>query len=408
MAGILKYCLSMVIFIQDPLSSNKIGDEFLYSDATLQYWAPRYEKSTTRIYNEVIRPVLTQKDKEFIDKHMDLRFPLYPLDEMKRHPLAYYRLGKRIEMPIHSLKFLDDLCTAYAWLQINGFGLETISEYTAILKYGNIKAPPPLEALGIPPNALNNPEVDALALGHFVTARTFILLHEMGHLLYNHHSDTPQESIRNEQQADQFAISTMNLTGLTPLGMIVFFMADAHWSSYPPEPGTHPLSGSRLKELARNIRDPQMVGKIDSLSRLLDDPEIRAGFVLTGKAGNLDALRPRLPKELPKNTGYSGNSGIFDGTYRGEFIQFNDPKPLQAEYGFKRNGNSVSGYFSFGLGKGTFNGRITGNELHFFWEYGNNYGKGILKEESEGTFSGFWGYREAKNDAGKWSGKRIP
>ena len=52
-------------------------------------------------------------------------------------------------LPALSLKFLDDLCTAYAWLQIKGYSLETVSEYTAILKYGR---PPPG---GFPPHARN-------------------------------------------------------------------------------------------------------------------------------------------------------------------------------------------------------------------------------------------------------------
>jgi hypothetical protein len=400
------HILLVVLFAPFPNFAEDNGDRLLYDENALQYWGARYEKSTTKIYNEVIRPVLSQREKEFFDRNMELRFPLHALDDMRGHPLAYYRIGNRVEMPVYSLKFLDDLCTAYAWLQINGYSLETISEYTAILSYGNTGVPPPLQALGIPPDALDIPEVDDLALGHFVTSRTFILLHEMGHLYYNHHADTKEESIRNEKQADLFAITAMNETALPPLGMIVYFLADAHWSSYPPAPGTHPLSGTRLTELSASIRDPLLVARLDSLGKLVDDPEIRAGFVLTGKAGNVNALKPRRPGELPANNRYQNSPAIFSGTYRGKFLQFNDPRPMDAEFGFNRNGTTVKGYFTFGLGSGTINGQIIGNELHFNWEYGNNYGKGVLQEMKDGTFNGFWGYREEKDNAGKWSGTK--
>jgi Peptidase U49 len=133
-------------------------------------------------------------------------------------------------------------------LQINGYGLETISEYTAILRYGRAPAggfPAPLEALGIPRNALDNTDVNELALGHFVTARTFILLHEMGHILQARSKSISADPIQNEERADRFAATVMKRTPLRPLGMLVYFLADAHWSSYPAsESDTHPLSGN--------------------------------------------------------------------------------------------------------------------------------------------------------------------
>ncbi len=175
--------------------------------------------------------------------------------------------------PIASLKFLDDLCTAYAWLQINGYGLETISEYAAMLRYQSFpdgRYPRPLLALRIPSDALRNPRVDELALGHFVvTARTFILLHELGHVYYRHRGST----IANEEQADRFAAEVMARTPLPPLGIIVFFLFDAHWSSYPPGPAdTHPMSGARLQALAGLVEDgagrgPTQAGRPTGRSR---------------------------------------------------------------------------------------------------------------------------------------------
>jgi len=162
------------------------------------------------------------------------------------HPLAFYAPpdGRTIVLPVLSLKFLDDLCTVYAWFQAKGYSLEAISEYTAILWYGEPPVtgfPPPLRALGIPEDALKDPAVDENPLGHFVRARIFIILHEMGRIL---HDDAHRitESIRKEEEADQFASVVMQRTPLVPLGMLVYFMADAHWSRLSSsEPGTHPL-----------------------------------------------------------------------------------------------------------------------------------------------------------------------
>jgi hypothetical protein len=163
------------------------------------------------------------------------------------------------------------------------------------------KAPPPLQALQIPDNALKDPRVDQLALGHFVTARTFILLHELGHLYHAHRATSYEQSRHNEEEADRFAAVVMRRTPLTPLGALVFFFADAHWSGYPSSAqDTHPLSGSRLRSLARQIDDPDIAAGLEKVGEFLDDPDIRAGFAATGKAGELAALAPRRPGEMPR------------------------------------------------------------------------------------------------------------
>ena len=310
-------------------------------------------------------------------------------------------------------KFLDDLCTAYAWLQIHGYSLETISEYTAILKYG--KPPrggfsPPLNALGIPDNALDNPQVNELALGHFVTARTFLLLHEMGHILYGHHARTFAESIRNERQADRFAATVMQRTPLLPLGILVFFMADAHWSGFPASGrDTHPLSGERVRGLADHVDDRGLSQKLRKLGESLDDPEIRSGFVATGKAGDFSALVPRRPGELPRRKirpSQGRHMTLFDGFYRGELVQFLEPEPLVVELNLERQGARVQGRYSFGLGFGNLEGTVEGRQLYFEWEWAGNYGRGKLEGREDGSFTGTWGYRETRSGAGTWRAER--
>jgi hypothetical protein len=386
----------------------------LYDRPTLEYWGGRYKRSTSKILNQVIWPALLSHEERRLRSRPVLEFPLWAEGKARYHPLAFYVPADRnsIVLPVFSLKFLDDLCTAYAWLQVNGYSLETVSEYSAILKYGEPPPggfPPPLKALHVPENALDDRQVDELALGHFVTARTFILLHEMGHIRYGHHARMPAESVRNEQQADRFAATVMQRTPLPPLGILIFFLADAHWSGFPASGrDTHPLSGERVRALADYVDDTGLAQKLRELGKFFDDPDIRAGFVATGKAGDLAALVPRRPGELPRQLvppSQEGPTALFDGVYRGEFVQFLEPEPMAVELVLERRGEHVQGRYSLGLGFGTIEGTVAGRQLYFVWKWANNYGRGVLEGSENGSFTGTWGYREARSGAGTWTGR---
>ncbi|HXH12601.1 MAG TPA: hypothetical protein VNP04_22885 [Alphaproteobacteria bacterium] len=393
----------------------------VYERLTLEYWGQRYVRSTTKILDEVIWPALFAEERARLGRKKPiLEFPYFGEGETRHQPLAFYVPANRanIVFPIFSLKFLDDLCTAYAWLQVKGYGVETVSEYTAILKYGTPPAggfPPPLKALGIPEHALNDPKVHELALGHFVTARTFLLLHEMGHVMQNRQgrqARTYAESVRHEQEADAFAATVMRRTPLPPIGILIFFMADAHWSGFPASGrDTHPLSGARVRALADHLDNPRLAKQLRDLGQLIDDPEIRAGLVATGKAGDLTALAPRRPGELPRRqvgARPSSQEVLFDGEYHGQFVQFLDPRPMAIEFVLQRQGDGVTGSYSFGLGIGAIDGKVVGNKLHFRWEWANNEGRGILEGRDDGSVAGTWGYHRAESGAGTWSGQRHP
>ena len=408
--------VALIVIVWNSPLANAFDISRLYDSATLEYWGGRYQRSTAKILDKVIWPALLSNEKQRLGRRPVLEFPFHAEGEARQQPLAFYVPANRdsIVLPVSSLKFLDDLCTAYAWLQVNGYGLETISEYTAILKYGNPPPggfPPPLKALQIPQNALNNAQVDQLALGHFVTSRTFILLHEMGHILYGHNARTAAESVRNERQSDRFAAAVMQRTALPPLGMIVFFMASAHWSGLPVSGGhnTHPLSGERVRALADHLDDPAFSKRLRSFGRLLDDPDIRAGFIATGKAGDLAALAPRRPGKLPQRRNQSEHKRrtvLFDGFYKGQLVQFLEPAPMDLELVLQRQGDRVQGNYTFGLGLGLVVGRVVGKTLYFDWQWADNYGRGVLEARDNGSFIGTWGYREAQTGAGTWTAQR--
>lgn len=390
----------------------------IYPPATLQAHRARYERTTNKILDELIWPALFMNEKAaFGNRKPVLELPLYADGDSRDNPLAFYsrytsRPGYENDLvvaPIFSLKFLDDLSTAYAWLQANNYTVETVSEYTAILFYGKPPAagfPPPLEALRIPPNALERKDIDETALGHFVTARAFTVLHEMGHIMFRHgKAQTSVESIRQEQQADAFAAAVMKRIGLPPLGMLVYFIADAHWTGIGANT-THPMSGARANALASAVDDPVLAAKLRQLGAWMDDPELRQGLVATGVAGHLAALGPRRFGELARTGGRSQASGTqaFDGVYRGEINQFLETGAIPAEFTLERRGDSVTGRIAIGVGFFTIkSGRVAGNRLYFDWEFGRSYGQGVLDAVGNGRLTGTWGYREARSGAGTMS-----
>ena len=117
----------------------------IYPPATLQAHRARYERTTNKILDELIWPALFMNEKAaFGNRKPVLELPLYADGDSRDNPLAFYsrytsRPGYENDLvvaPIFSLKFLDDLSIAYAWLQANNYTVETVSEYTAILFYG--------------------------------------------------------------------------------------------------------------------------------------------------------------------------------------------------------------------------------------------------------------------------------
>lgn len=235
----------------------------LYDTGTLQYWGKRYSKSTNSILKILIDGLPAEEYRRLAS--MKLEFPLTNPELINFYAKVSTSV---IVLPISSLKFLDDLCIAYSWLVINDYQLEPIEEYIAMLKYKrasdfqNGKYPPPLQALGIPANALNDRRVDDLSMRLFNSARALILAHELGHVYYQHRT----RSISNEESADLFALEILRSNSTIPMGAIIFFQAtaiwfpnradfpnDKEWSIFLREKATHPLNSRRLRTLAAKL-----------------------------------------------------------------------------------------------------------------------------------------------------------
>jgi len=304
-----------------------------YDAATLAYWKTRYEPNIRANLDSVIAPVLMAGERARLASYV-LELPLTGRDE----PFSYYTTtgaGPRaISLSVASIKFMDDVALAAAWLVRHGYSTETIAYYSAVLKcrlpddFPGRHYPLPLAALGIPGDALRDPVVDDVAQKILKGAITFVLAHEVGHAVLGHPaSGSARLSQVRESQADSFAIAVFRRVGVPPAGLETFFLAathmalnrgdflsDAAWTRYVEQDATHPLTGRRLRMLAsamraspadftRRERDPAaalnnlryMADQLDGLAPLLDDPLLQRHTTLIGSQIPLAELAPRRP-----------------------------------------------------------------------------------------------------------------
>lgn len=312
---------------RSPLIAEQNAPE-LYDRQTLDYWQQRYSKSTTRILKEGLEPHLTAQERQAL-ANVTLSFPLRDPELM-----GFYSSfpPPKIVFPVEALKFLDDLSTAYAWLWANDYRLETIEEYAAMLRYKKQsdfpggRYPKPFEALGIPANALDDPQVDQLSLRFFNSARAFILAHELAHLLYRHTGG----KVQDEMQADQFAVELLSRTHTIPMGAILYFQSLAHltpnraqfpsdaaWQKFLKEESTHPLNSQRIRAIANSLNQfaPNFPGPSDPnpaltvetvrfvatglepVAEYLEDPEIQLCVAEMAANADLSSLKPRKSKK---------------------------------------------------------------------------------------------------------------
>jgi hypothetical protein len=203
----------------------------------------------------------------------------------------------------------------------------------------------------------------------------------------------------------------MSRMQLPPNGIRVYFLADASIQGYPPREIDHPLTGSRIQAVAATFSDLAMRSALNSIGHDLDDAAVRESIAVTAKTTDESTLAPRTSHlQLKRGTAAGGTAGSlpFQGRYLGQFVQNIDPDPLQMEMILARQGNSVTGQFSFGLGNATITtGTVSGTDLRVTWQWAGRYGQGILKatSNSEG-FTGTWGFGNATSGAGTWSGTR--
>jgi hypothetical protein len=307
------------------------GYESLYDDSTLTYWKARYEPNIRYNLERLILPLLTPRERSSIT---NLALDLPRRD--RGDPLAFYVVAPppTITLSVLSIKFLDDLAIAAAWLAENDYSVESIAYYADVLKYRQAsdfdggRYPVPLRALRIPGNALADRRVDFASQEVLKGSIVFTLAHEIGHAVGAHSSRaTANVRQQNEMAADRFAIDLFRRMGLAPVSIVPFFLIMAHldrhrgdfeteaeWMAWHSAKGSHPLTGRRLRALAselrrapeefsRNLPNPSLAivavraaaQQLDGIAPLLDDELLHRHASIVGRRIPLAELRPRRP-----------------------------------------------------------------------------------------------------------------
>jgi hypothetical protein len=302
--------------------------EDLYPQAALAADRARFEQRVATMFEHGLWDFMDRSEKLAL-ADVRLRFPL-----AGRHPLDVYAYddgsGPVVELPVLSLKFIEDLSTAYAWRHLNGFSLEPIDEYVAMLRYRSPsdfpggRPPDPLTALGVPPGILHQDSgIDDLSLRFRNSAWAFILAHELGHLLHDHPGNAavdPATSQRHESEADRFALDLLSRSDTIPMGMILWFQAsmgffpnradfesEAEFMGWQSGSATHPMNPGRMQAMALALErsaeaalDPAraeilryIASRLAGMAEILAEPDMQRLMARKAVLGDAADLRRR-------------------------------------------------------------------------------------------------------------------
>jgi hypothetical protein len=303
----------------------------IYSEADVAGDAVRLRNAVHKLYALGIKPVLTPGEIRALG---DFEFD-FPLSKDGDDILDFSATtdGRYLQMPVMSLKALEDLATAYAWLTENRKSLGTIDLYFAMLRYRDPSAfaggrhPKPLDALGVPADAYKTSKtVDDISLRLRNEAFAFIMAHELGHIRFRHrpvNELTARQARADEVEADRFALDIFARTGTGVLGPILYFQAqvyrlvhrheyasDAQWRDYVKSAMTHPVSLERIKEMIGFIEGPlirarpgevrfwrQTATMLQGIAHTLEDIDLGRCIVRVAKAADPAILKPRAGAE---------------------------------------------------------------------------------------------------------------
>lgn len=265
-----RLCIAFVALLAAALPAAAQSVSNMYDSATVAREQSRLAARVNQVWTTAFEPNLNPVERQALSG-VTIEAPL------DGDPVIGYYSNSRtkvVTMPAVSLLFLEDLCTAFAWLYGRGYRIETVEEYASMLKYKDANAfgarfPSPRKALGIPDDALSDAAVNDLSLRLRNTAYAFILGHELGHVRFRHggYNGVPVTVAQgNEAQADRFGLELMARVGEVPTGAMVFFQSaifyfqnradfpsDVAWQSYLTTKATHPVTAARLRELSTSV-----------------------------------------------------------------------------------------------------------------------------------------------------------
>ena len=417
----------------------------MYDDALLASRQKAYSDVVLWNLQNVFLPKLTVEER----RKLQILSVNFPLRGPERGLYEYFaeRSG-RVVMPVISIRFLADLSLAYAWLDTNGYTMETVSDYISMLKYQDAsrfggRYPDPITALRIPPKAADDSRVSTIfeqILNHSVS---FVLLHEMAHVLYQHPGYGPgvtrTRARENEDEADRFALEVLRRVGQPVSGLLFFFLSAAHAVDHRADfrsdaeyqahlaQETHPLTSERITRLSQYLREhaadyarlqnnptratATIRWTADAIDKevvpVLADPDQQRLMGMRGRNMTIAGLAPRKPGEtMAAVSSATGPARPFHGMFDGEI---HDGKAgLPSRLALVRQGDRVTGQYSFGVGQGEISGVVDGETLAFTWRTQTDRGRGVLRSTRDGSrVEGTWGYGDRDTGGGRWTGTRA-
>lgn len=311
-------CGALTIWASVPVSAYT---DMYPQDTLLKDW-PRLKKAVTGIYRKGFRPFMTPKERRAL-QDVELRFELPQEGDDLLNFYAMFDAGRPVVvLPVLSLKVMEDVTTAYAWLYHNNFDVSKIELYFTMTRYRtrNGRFPAILSALGIPRNALKDKRVDDLSLRMRNEAFAFILAHELGHIYFRHrgYADITKAQARaDEIQSDRFALELMGRTKTPPMGPFLFFQSQVYrfphrgefrsrseWAKYLRTMSTHPMSTERISEIAKYAKSLartrpsesqiwMFVGRgFEKIGRDLEDLDLQRCLSKVARNVGFDVLKP--------------------------------------------------------------------------------------------------------------------
>ncbi len=275
-----------------------------------------------------LRSLMTPEERRTLSR-VQIRFPMPKKGDNLNN---FYSLPSSTDplvyMPLLSLKAVEDMTTAYAWLQVHNYSQSTIDLYYMMLQYRSDDKFPSnhpqtlLKALNIPENANKNRKVDEFSLQLRNQAYAFILAHELGHILYRHkgyNEITKRQARLDEIEADLFAMNLLSRDNENiPIGGFLYFQALAYnfphraefdsedeWMNYMHKQATHPLSVDRIrhmwkyaekatnrKSLGHRLKWMFMYNGFKQIENILRDRPLHRCLKLISINAPMDILRP--------------------------------------------------------------------------------------------------------------------
>lgn len=269
----------------------------IYSNSTIREWEPEFHAAIQDNYTRMFQPKLNNEEAQQL-RRVRLDFPSDPESVLFNF---HSRSDGTVVMPVASLLLLKDLATAQAWLDLSGYSAQTVLDYLSIIRQGRLVNWPdaerlPLQALGIPTDALKNQRVLEKRNDILDKSIFFILGHELGHLLQGFSAQADcdtnekrgircdfQKLQKSESDADAFAVDMFRRMGLVPSSSNFFFVINSRlllmpfefkgeleWQQYA-KGQKHPLDSARISNVAALIK-----GQRDAFARGFASPELGA------------------------------------------------------------------------------------------------------------------------------------